>query len=105
MGGCRDPGVAQVETIVAGLALGLRCKSGPMQRPVEEIARTISREHTASAIGAVGTGREPDDEKTGIRVAEGRDWFAPVFPVDPGPALSDGDGGAVVDEPGALSAG
>jgi hypothetical protein len=35
----------------------------------------------------VGSGREPEHQDARVGIAEARDWFSPIFPIDVGAAL------------------
>ena len=61
----RNPGALQLQPIVGRPALRLRRESRPVQRPVKEVAGTVSCEHTSCTISAMRRGRKPHDQQTG----------------------------------------
>lgn len=100
----RDPCIMQLETIFRTLALRLRRESGVVQRTIQEVAGTISREHTSSTIGAMCSGSEAENQQARGRVAERRYWFSPIFPFEECPAFRRRHFAAVPDQTGATPA-
>lgn len=62
-------------------------ESGFVQHGIHESSRGITREWPAGAVGAMGTGREAEDQDSRIRVSEARDRLPPVFVVAIGATL------------------
>src|SRR5208337_2801576 len=90
-----DVGAGESEAVVTGTAGGVRGEAGFMEDAVEDVAGFIAGEHAAGTVGAVGAGREAEDE-TGCRgIAERGHGTAPILPVAPGAALHLGDAGGV----------
>ena len=50
-----------------------------MQGVVQPITAGVAGKHPAGPVSAVSRGCQPDDEQPRARVAEPRDWTAPVF--------------------------
>ena len=74
----RDVSIGQNQPIIAATRRRLAGEPGPMQRPVEEIARAVAGEHAARTILPVRRGRQPDDQDTRHGIAETRHRLAPV---------------------------
>jgi len=58
-----------------------------MERAVEIIAGTVSREHTSRTVSAMRRGRKPQNQKPRVRIAERGNRFAPIIPITPRPTL------------------
>src|SRR3989442_8204257 len=76
-----------------------------MELSVEPHARSVAREHAPGAVGAVRTGREPDDQEPRARIPEPRDRTPPVFFVQIRLPLHARDLGAVGAQPRTALAG
>jgi hypothetical protein len=66
-----------------------------MQYRVHEVAGAVAGEGAARAIGAVGAGRETEDEDARARIAEAGHRARPVFVIDIGAAAGLADAGAI----------
>ena len=93
-----DPRVAEDEAVVARGGGGLVGEAGAVQRAIEPLARAIAGEDAAGAIGAVGAGRQADDDEAGGGIAEAGDGARPVGVGGVGGALVAADGGAPCDQ-------
>lgn len=82
-----NPGVAQSQSVVPGHACRLIRKPGFMERSIQEIAGPVPGEHSSRPIGAVRAGRESDDKKAGLRIAERRHGKPPILLIPIGPPL------------------
>ena len=67
-----------------------------MERAVEHVSGTVTREHAAGAVGAVRAGRQAEDQQMRLGVAETWDGTAPIFPLAVGAPLHLGDVGTVL---------
>jgi len=76
-----------------------------VQHRVHEVARSVSGERAAGAIGTVGAGSEPEHEDTGVGISEAGNGFAPVLAVAVSATLLAGDLLAIHDQTRATSAG
>ena len=76
--GGRDDAIMEDEAITARDGRRLVREARAMEGAVQPFTAAIARKHSSRAVPAVGRGREPDDEETSLRVAERRDWTAPV---------------------------
>jgi len=74
-----DPRAAERQPVVAVDALRLIGVPGPPKRPIEPIAAAVTGEHSPGAIGAVGSGRQSDDEQPSRRGSEPRNRSTPVL--------------------------
>jgi len=100
-----DPGLAQVEAVVAGDGAGLRGEAKFMQDGVHEVAGAVASKGAAGAVGSVGTGSEAEDEDAGARVAKAGDRTRPVILILVGAAAGFPNAGAVFAEAGTEFAG
>ena len=98
--GGRDDAIAEDEAIIAGDGRGLVREARPMECSVQPRTAPVAREHPSRAVPAMGRGREPDDEETSLRVAERRDWTAPVRLVRERASLLPSNALAPVDKTG-----
>ena len=80
--------------------MGLVGEAEAMQRLVEPVSAAVSGEHPAGAVPAMGGGRQPHHEETGIRIAEARNRTAPIGPVTELPSLGPGDRFSMGDQSG-----
>jgi hypothetical protein len=74
-----DPGLAQLEAVVAGDGAGFAGEAELVQDGIHEVAGAVAGEGAAGAVGSVGSGGEAEDEDAGARVAEAGHRFGPVF--------------------------
>jgi hypothetical protein len=98
MGRRRNPGIGKLQTVLRVMAFGPGGKSSLVEGSVEEVAGTISREHTSSTISAMGAWRQADNQQPRRYIAERRNRFTPVVPVEESPAFRDRDFAAVADQ-------
>jgi len=82
-----DPGVAEPEAVIAGVALGLGGKAGIMEYRIHEEAGSISRKGPSCAVCAVSSRGQAEDENAGTRVAEAGYGARPVGLVEVGAAF------------------
>ena len=101
----RDPCIGKLKAVLRAVALGLGSKTRVVERPIEEVAGTISGEHTSSPIRAMRTGRQTKNQQPRRSITEGRYGFTPVLPIEISPAFCYGNFAAVVDQAGAALAG
>ena len=76
--GGRDDAIMEDEAITARDGRRLVREARAMEGAVQPCTAPVACEHSSRAVPAMGRGREPDDEETSLRVAERRDWTAPV---------------------------
>lgn len=100
-----DPGVAELEAVVAADGGGLAGQADVVENGIHKIAGAVSSEDAAGAVGPMGSRREAEDEDARARVAEARHGAAPVGLVSIGATLGFGYALAVVAETGAQLAG
>lgn len=100
-----DPGMAQLEAVVAGDGSGFAGEAELVEDRVHEVAGAVSGEGTAGAVGSVSSGRKAKDEDAGARVAEAGYGFCPVGLIEVGAPLGLADGAAVDAETGTALAG
>ena len=100
-----DPGVAELEAVVAGDGAGFGCEAELVQDGVHEVAGAIAGEGAAGAVGSVGAGGEAEDEDASARVAEAGHGAGPVGLVLVGTAFGLADAAAVCAKTGAAFAG
>jgi hypothetical protein len=100
-----DPGVAELEAVITVDGAGFAGEAELVQDGVHEVARAVTGERAAGAIGSVSAGGEAEDEDSGARVAEAWDWAGPVGLVLIGAAFGLADAATVVAEPGAALTG
>ena len=91
-----DPGVAELEAVVAGDGAGFAGEAEFVQDGIHEVAGAVAGEGTAGAVGSVGAGGEAEDEDSGAGVAEAGDGAGPVGLVLVGAAFGFADAAAVV---------
>jgi hypothetical protein len=89
----------QLEPVVAIGGIGLVGKSGFMQDGEHELAGSIAGEGASSAVGAVRTGGQAQDEHSRIGIAEAGHRFAPIFAVAVSPAFLAGHLFAIRNQP------
>jgi len=82
----------------------LRGEAGAVEHRIHEISRTVTRERTSCAVGAVRARRETEDEHARIWIAETGNGLAPVFPVQVGTAFFKRDLLTVLHQPRTASA-
>lgn len=68
-----DPGVAELEAVVAVDGLGLVGEAELVEDGVHEVAGAVSGEGATGTVGSVGTGSEAQQEHAGVRIAEAGD--------------------------------
>jgi hypothetical protein len=100
-----DPGVAELEAVVAGDGAGFGGEAKLVQDGIHEVAGAVAGEGTAGAVGSMGSGGEAEDEDAGARVAEAGDGAGPVGLVLVGAPFGLADAAAVVAKTGAAFAG
>lgn len=100
-----DPGMAELEAVVAGGGGGLVGESHLMENGIHEIAGAITGEDAARAVGAVGSRGQAKDEDAGAGVAKAGDRPGPVGLILVGATFGFADAPAVVAEPGAAFTG
>ena len=100
-----DPGVAQLEAVVAGDGAGFAGEAELVQDWVHEVAGTVTGEGAAGAVGSVGSGGEAEDEDSGAVVAEAGYRARPVGLVMIGTSFCFADAAAVVAKTGAALTG
>src|SRR4051794_19212927 len=54
-------------------------KTERMQRLVQPITASITGKHPARSVAAVSGWRQSDDQESGIRITEARQWFCPIL--------------------------
>src|SRR5579863_2100551 len=94
----RDPCVGKLKTVQCVAALRLGGESRFMKGPVQEVAGTISCEHTSSTISAVRARGQTENQQARRQVAEGRNRPAPVIPVEECASFRQGDVAAMADQ-------
>ena len=100
-----DPGVAELEAVVAGDGTGFGGEAKLVEDRVHEVAGAVTGEGAAGAVGSVSSGSEADDEDSSAGVAETGDRARPVGLVLVGTAFGFADTLAVSAKAGAAFAG
>ena len=96
-----DPGVAELESIIAGDGVGFGGEAEFVEDRVHEVAGAVAGEWAAGAVGSVSAGGETEDEDAGAGVSEAGNGTAPVGLVLVGAAFGLGDAlGTGAGEPG-----
>jgi len=91
-------GVQQAQSVVAAVGIRLRREADAVQDWVHEASRGIAGKWTASAVAAVCSGREPEDDCPGPRISEAGNRLGPIIVIEIGAALFASDGFAELDE-------
>jgi hypothetical protein len=73
-----DPGVAQLEAVVAGDGAGFAGEAELVQDGVHEVAGAVAGEGAAGAVGSMGSRGEAEDEDSGLGVAKAGYGARPV---------------------------
>lgn len=76
---CSDVAIGQRQSVTAVKRFGLIGETGFVQRPEKPVAAVVACEHASRPVAAVCRRRETDEQEAGIRIAEARDRFGPVF--------------------------
>jgi hypothetical protein len=100
-----DPGVAELEAVVAADGAGFAGEAELMKDGIHEVAGAVAGEGAAGAIGSVGAGREAEDEDSGAGVAKAGDRPGPIDLVLIGTAFGFADAATVGAKAGAALAG
>ena len=82
-----DPGVAELEAVVAVGGAGLTGQAEFMQDRVHEVSGAVAGEGTAGAVRSVGSGRKAENEDAGARISEAGNGAGPVGLVEIGAAF------------------
>lgn len=82
-----DPGVAQLQAVIARGALRLIGKAGLVKDGIHEVAGAISCKRPSGTVGSVGSWSQSEDEDAGTRVAEARNRPRPIDLILVGSAL------------------
>lgn len=99
-----DERIAQFESIVGMVGVGLVGKAGAIESAHQGVARRITRKNAPGAIAAVRRGRETEDDHARVCVAKASDGSAPIGPITKGAAFLSGDSFAPERESGAAFA-
>ena len=91
--------------VIGAFGVRLICEAGAMELRVQEIARTVSCEHSTGAVRAMRGGCEPDDDEIGFWIAKGRHGTAPIGPITIGAPFGNGDFFAVTHQARTFTAG
>lgn len=100
-----DPGVAQLEAVVAGDGAGFAGEAELVQDGVHEVAGAVTGEGASGTVGSVGAGGESEDEDSGSGVAKAGYGTGPVGLVEVGTPFGFADAAAVVAKTGAALTG
>lgn len=73
-----DEDVGQLESISTAVAVRLRGKASAIEGCIQEVAASITGEHSSRSVCAVSGGSEPENEKLCLGVAKVRDRFSPI---------------------------
>lgn len=73
-----NPGMAELEAIVAGDSARFAGEAQLVQDGVHEVAGAVAGEGTAGAVGSVGSGSEAKDENASFGIAEAGYGASPV---------------------------
>jgi len=84
--------------------LRLRCEARSIEGRIQKIAGCITGKGTAGAVAPVCTGRKPDKHNPRMRIAKGRNRFAPILVLTIRSTLLCRDGGAICTQLGAALA-
>jgi len=96
-----DPGVAELEAVVAGDGAGFAGEAELVQDGIHEVARAVAGEGASGAVGSVGAGREAENEDSGAGVPKAGDRAGPVGLVLVGAAFGFADAATVFAKAGA----
>ena len=94
----RNPRIAELEAVLRVPAFGLGRKSCFVQGSVQKVAGTISGKYTSCTVSTMGSRGQAKNQQSRRDVTEGRNGFAPVFPIDVCPAFRRCDFPAVPDQ-------
>lgn len=100
-----DPGVAELEAVVAGDGARFSGEAELVEDRVHKVARAVAGEGAAGAVGSMGSGGKAEDEDEGAGVAKAGDRASPIGLVLVGAAPGFADAAAVVAQTGATLAG
>jgi hypothetical protein len=100
-----DPGVAELEAVVAGDSKGFVSETEIVEDWVHEVAGAVAGERAAGAVGTVGTGSESNDQDACAWISEAGNRPRPVGLVLVGTTAGFADSTAIIAEPRALFAG
>jgi hypothetical protein len=100
-----DPGVAELETVVAGDGQWSGGEAKLVEDWIHEVAGAVAGKGSAGSVGSVGPGGEAEDEDSCPGVAKARDGTGPVGLVDIGAAFGFADSAAVFAKARAALAG
>lgn len=99
-----DVHVMESQPVASRGRVGLVRKPRAIEGGIEKIARRVARELTSRAVRSVRAGGQSHHEDAGVRIAEARDGFAPVFVIAVGFAFFARDLFSPRDEAGAFYA-
>lgn len=93
-----DRTVDQCESVLAGVRVRLGRKPEFVHRPKQPFTTSVTGEHAACSVSAVGPGGQADDQQTDVRGAQIGDGFPPVSEVPVRFAFRGCNFGAVFDQ-------
>ena len=103
--GGRGVDAIELQAIVAVERSRLIREAGFVQRGVEKVARTVTREHSPGTVRSMSCGSEPQNQQLGLGITKSWNRLAPVFPSAIGAALFARDLLAILYQARALGAG
>jgi hypothetical protein len=71
--------IVQLQSVIARLGFRLIGKPSLVQQRIHEIPGSVASKRAPCAVGSMGTGRQPDQADTGLRIAKPGDGTIPVF--------------------------
>src|ERR1700760_1955616 len=76
-----DPAIHQPHAVTARDRIGLGGEAGAVQDRIQKVAGTVPRKGAASAVGAVGSWGQAQDQHTSFFITKGRHRLGPVNPI------------------------
>jgi hypothetical protein len=96
-----DPAIRQPHAVAPRDRIRLRGETGVVEDGIEKVAGTVAGKGAASAIGAVGSRSQPQDQDTSFFITEGRDGLSPINPIAVSTTLAGGYFLAILAQTGA----
>lgn len=95
-----NPGMAQLEAVIAGDGTGLCSEAKLVQNRVHEVSRAIAGEGPAGTVSSMGARRETENQNTGARIAKAGNGSRPVGLVKISSPFGLPDTATIIAQPG-----